>query len=88
MNWSSLVASLRERGLTQGAIAERCGVRQSSISALATGATKNPNFELGRRLEQLAKELQLEISPEEPQAEDPPRRRSTDHAQAATAGEG
>lgn len=57
MNWKEKMARLAEAGFTQMQIAEKCGVRQSSISAIARGVTKCPSFDLGTRLQKLVDEL-------------------------------
>lgn len=53
MDWKQLLARLAAGGLTQVVIAERCGVAQSTISALSRGETKSPSFELGAALQKL-----------------------------------
>ncbi len=50
MDWSQLLADLKERGWTQQELAVRLGLSQSSVSALATGDTKNPAFKTGAAL--------------------------------------
>jgi transcriptional regulator with XRE-family HTH domain len=53
MDWKQTLARLTAAGLTQTVIADRCGVAQSTISALARGETKSPSFELGVSLQKL-----------------------------------
>lgn len=50
MNLQSVIQELLNLGMTQTEIAEQCNCRQSSISDIATGQTKNPNFTLGTSL--------------------------------------
>jgi transcriptional regulator with XRE-family HTH domain len=57
MDWKQTLAQLAEAGLTQVQIAERCGVAQSTISALARGETRSPSFELGAALQKLLADL-------------------------------
>lgn len=57
MDWKQLLARLAAGGLTQVVIAERCGVAQSTISALSRGETKAPGYELGKALEAMAASL-------------------------------
>lgn len=57
MDWKEKLARLAEAGFTQMQIAERCRVRQSTISDIARGATKRPNYELGSLLQAMVDEL-------------------------------
>lgn len=57
MDWKQLLARLTAAGLTQIVIADRCGVAQSTISALVRGETKSPSYELGKALEKLVESL-------------------------------
>ena len=50
MDWKKMLADLRDRGWTQKLLAEHCKVSQSSISAIATGVTKDPAHSLGTKL--------------------------------------
>jgi hypothetical protein len=50
MNWQKLIADLQARGLRQVDIASLCDCRQSTVSDLATGITKEPSFTLGQSL--------------------------------------
>jgi transcriptional regulator with XRE-family HTH domain len=50
MNWPQLVADLIAAGMTQTEIAVECGVTQSTVSELARGVNRSPNFDLGTRL--------------------------------------
>lgn len=62
MDWKNILARLAEAGLTQMQIAERCEVSQSTISDIARGATKNPSYPVGARLQQLLAELPVAIA--------------------------
>ena len=53
MDWTEMLADLRDRGWTQKLLAEHCKVSQSSISAIATGTTKDPAHSLGTKLQVL-----------------------------------
>ena len=50
MDWQSLIADLKSRGFRQEDIAAICKCKQSTVSDLARGITKRPNFELGQAL--------------------------------------
>lgn len=50
MDWKKLIADLVEAGLTQTVIAEKCGVRQSTISDLHRLPDRSPSFDLGTKL--------------------------------------
>lgn len=58
MDWKTLIADLVARGFVQTRIADECGVAQSTISGLASGGTKCPNFVLGQKLLALHKRKQ------------------------------
>jgi transcriptional regulator with XRE-family HTH domain len=53
MTWKSIVAELQALGLSQPQIANACGCRQGTISAIATGKTAEPKFGLGKKLLEL-----------------------------------
>lgn len=53
MDWKQLLGDLRNRGWTQQQIAERVGASQAAISDLNSGKTTNPNYAIGRALEEL-----------------------------------
>lgn len=53
-DWVALIAGLKGAGWTQTKLAEVCSVTQQSISALASGATKSPSYDLGMCLQRLA----------------------------------
>jgi transcriptional regulator with XRE-family HTH domain len=53
MDWKSHIAELLGHGLTQQQIAAACGCRQSTISQLATGETKDPRYSIGESLRRL-----------------------------------
>ncbi|MBB2928363.1 helix-turn-helix domain-containing protein [Paraburkholderia silvatlantica] len=50
MNWKLLLAQLAEQGVTQVQIAAEIGVRQSTVSGLASGAQSSLRWEVGERL--------------------------------------
>jgi transcriptional regulator with XRE-family HTH domain len=50
MDWQSLIAELKARKFTQEDIASICNCGQSTVSDLARGITKRPNFEIGQTL--------------------------------------
>lgn len=62
MNWKNAIAELQGFGLTQPQIAEVCGCQQTTISALATGKTKDPRHSLGERLRALLAAKQREAA--------------------------
>lgn len=64
MDWAKLLADMRLIGLTQGAIAQKCGVAQSTVSDLARGGTKSPSFELGDKLIRLYESARAEVEPD------------------------
>lgn len=53
MDWKTLIAELSSAGLTQGLIADRLGIRQPSVSDIASGRTKNPSWAVGEGLRRL-----------------------------------
>lgn len=63
MNWTSIIARLQERGLSQAQIAAACGCGQATISDLARagGGTKEPRFSLGNALVALTDAADEEI---------------------------
>jgi transcriptional regulator with XRE-family HTH domain len=62
MNWVDLIALLQDAGYTQTEIAQECGCAQNTISDLATGKTKRPNFDIGKCLERLAAKAKLKLA--------------------------
>jgi predicted XRE-type DNA-binding protein len=51
MDWAHLIKELIDQaGLTQGRIAEACGVAQSTVSEVARGVIKRPAFDFGTKL--------------------------------------
>lgn len=50
VDWTKVLADLRDAGMTQAEIAAWCGSKQPAISALARGETRMPNFDLGHAL--------------------------------------
>lgn len=53
MDWKSLIADLKSRGLTQVQVAALCGCNQSTVSDLWTGKAKRPSFPVGQALANL-----------------------------------
>lgn len=53
-DWVALIAGLKSAGWSQTELANECGVTQQSISALASGVTKSPSYDLGMSLQRLA----------------------------------
>lgn len=53
MDWKTLISELLAVGWTQPRLAQECGVGQSTISLLATGATKDPRYSTGQKLREL-----------------------------------
>lgn len=66
MNPSQAIARLKESGLTEVAIAAKVEARQSTINRIARGQMQ-PNWELGRRLVDLAKKSKRRPPPAEGQ---------------------
>ena len=50
MDWKNIMADLSAAGFKQTQIAETCGCSQSTVSDLANGEIKQPNFALGQSL--------------------------------------
>ena len=50
MDWQSLIADLKARNFRQEDIASICNTKQSTVSDLARGATRQPSFALGQAL--------------------------------------
>lgn len=57
MNWENLIRELRALGMTQEGIATEIGVKQPTISALATGKAKEPSFTVGDKLRSLHRRM-------------------------------
>lgn len=53
MNWKSLIADLRAKGMSQPQIAAACNCGQATISDLASGKTDDPRYSLGQALQAL-----------------------------------
>lgn len=64
MDWQLLISDLTNRGWTQVQIADACDCKQSTVSDIATGATKNPSFKLGQALIALHKSKRKTKAPE------------------------
>lgn len=60
MDPSKAIDLLRKAGLTDQAIADFVGAHQSTINRIRNGDTKQPNYEVGRALVQLAESMALE----------------------------
>lgn len=58
MDWQSIISELRERGMTQQQIAERCDCAQSTISDLARGVIKSPSYGIGVSLRRIARKAE------------------------------
>jgi predicted XRE-type DNA-binding protein len=65
MDWKKLLQDLADARVTQVQIAERCGVKQSTVSELARGVTKEPQFSFGSKLQA----MHAELTPTQPQGE-------------------
>lgn len=50
MDWAKIVADLVASGMTITEIAEACGVKQPSMSAIASGKTKEPIWRVAQML--------------------------------------
>lgn len=59
-NFQSKLHRLQKAGLSQTDIAKFLGVSQSTLSRLASGKTKTLKYEVGLKLERLARTQQLE----------------------------
>ncbi|WP_417142457.1 helix-turn-helix domain-containing protein [Parasutterella excrementihominis] len=59
-NFQSKLQRLRKAGLSQTDIAKFLGVSQSTLSRLASGKTKTLKYEVGLRLDRLARTQTLE----------------------------
>ena len=57
MNWQILLSDITRAGITQVDMAKEFGCAQSTISDLARGVTRSPNFELGQHLFALHKKV-------------------------------
>jgi transcriptional regulator with XRE-family HTH domain len=57
MNWSNVISNLQHTGLTQAQIAQRGGMSQPAVSALATGRNSAPSYANGEALLRLHKEV-------------------------------
>lgn len=53
MDWPAVIAELQQLGMKQPQIAAACGCRQSTVSELARGATKDPRHSTGEALRKL-----------------------------------
>ncbi len=50
MNWQQIIKDLQEAGVTQQEMARRCGTKQSTISSIATGKSRDTRYALGAAL--------------------------------------
>lgn len=58
MDWKNIIAEIQRHGqLTQAQIAEKVVCGQATVSDLANGTTKQPNFLLGQNLMALHKKV-------------------------------
>jgi transcriptional regulator with XRE-family HTH domain len=53
MDWKALIQELLDVGMTQAGIAERCGVKQNTVSDLYRRESKRPSYEFGIALTKL-----------------------------------
>lgn len=53
MDWISLIADLKERGVTQQQLAAFCGCKQPMISYLSSTPGAQPRYEIGQSLKTL-----------------------------------
>jgi transcriptional regulator with XRE-family HTH domain len=68
VDWTQVISELTARGWKQSRIAERIGVSQPTISALANGQSKSTSFEIGVALIALhAEAIRQPIEPAEPE---------------------
>jgi transcriptional regulator with XRE-family HTH domain len=66
VDWTKLISELQARDWTQSRIAERIGVSQPTISALANGRSTSTSFEIGVALIALhAEAIRQPSEPEE-----------------------
>jgi hypothetical protein len=56
-----ILAHLKVAGKTQAEVAEACRCKQSTISDINSGRTKDPSFAVGSALVRLARSLQVEV---------------------------
>jgi transcriptional regulator with XRE-family HTH domain len=63
MSPSEAVRALLEGGLSESAIAARCGVNQSSVNRIKRGAV--PNYDVGRQLVALARKEKRRVAQRE-----------------------
>lgn len=67
MDWKNIIADIQRHGqLTQVQIASMVGCAQATISDLANGSTKQPNYSLGAALIQLLESLKYAPPPATP----------------------
>jgi len=59
--WTSTIATIQKRGLSQAQIAAACNCGQVTISDLARGKTKQPHFALGLALTKLVQASDAEL---------------------------
>ena len=57
VNFQNIISDLQKAGFTQTEIAEKIGVKQSTVCSLAKGATKEPRFFAGDTLISLHREI-------------------------------
>lgn len=61
MNWKQIVSDLTDAGHTQIELADKCGCSQPTISAIATGETKDPKGSIAMVLADLHRKLPPKI---------------------------
>jgi transcriptional regulator with XRE-family HTH domain len=76
MDWKKLIDDLTAKGLTQGAIAEKCGVKQSTVSDLYRLPDRSPRFDFGDKLRQLHAQTMRKADRAQARSQ---ARRSSDH---------
>ena len=59
MDWKKIISEITEAGYTQVEIAKIIGVRQPSVSDIATGRTRRPSWEIGDGLMRLHRKVVL-----------------------------
>ncbi len=65
-DFADVIARLKAAGWTQTALAGKCGITQQAISSIASGATRNPHFQAGQRLLELAGGLDVPVGEPRP----------------------
>lgn len=64
MDWKNIIAEIQRHGeLTQAQIAKTVDCGQATISDLANGSTKQPNYSLGAALLRVLEQVKLATPP-------------------------